>query len=178
MLLFDTYTFVIISSYLWHHVICNRNTSLGYVFDTVSISPTVIQVQIKLTNNDVIYQAGDYFFLSFEGVNGISSEPHPFSVTNIPNIDHPIVFTIRKLGDFTQSLSTLKRGDKVLLEGPFGQFSSIIEQDKSQAPLIMIGMGTGIAPLLGLAQQYIKRRKIRVIWTTKNNFEQYIDYQS
>ena len=173
MFTFDTYSFVIFGLYLWQKLVENKHVTVGEVIDIHSISPTVVQLNIQLERAKTNFQAGDFFFLSFKNVKGLSVEAHPFSISNAPNDQHTAIFTIRQLGDFTKKLDLVNKGDKVFLEGPFGRFASIIEASSSESLLILIGMGTGIAPLLSIAQKYHHSHAIKVIWTTKNESERY-----
>lgn len=169
MVLFDIYSFAIVGLYLWQKLVENDKVLPTKVLKLISVSPSAWQLTLGMTGNGSRnFKAGDFFFISFPKVKGLSKEAHPFSLTNAPiDSDRQLVFTIRKLGDFTKKLSLLKVGDTALVEGPFGLFSSIID-NKKEADLIFIGMGTGIAPLLSLSRQYQNQRRIKVVWTVKN----------
>jgi len=128
MITFDSYSFIIMGLYLWQKLVVNKNISTGKVVSIQSISPTVTQLKVQLSQPKVDYRAGDFFFLSFKNVKGLSDEAHPFSISNVPSDNQPITFTISQLGDFTKSLDLVNTGDKVSIEEPFGRFAPIIER--------------------------------------------------
>lgn len=76
-----------------------------------------------------------------------------------------LTFTTRQTGDFTGKVSAIGAGTRVRLEGPFGRFDSIIHERPQQAPLVFIGMGAGMAPLLGLTTAYLAHRRIHLLWS-------------
>lgn len=138
----------------------------GQLVRNVELNSNVRQLKIKLGRHAPKYHAGDFYFLSFHHVAGLTSEAHPFSVTLAPvNSPNNVTFTIQNHGDFTNQLATVPVGRDVKLEGPFGRFAPIIEATQPDQPLVFIGMGTGIAPLLSLTQQYAATRKIHVLWS-------------
>lgn len=112
-------------------------------------------------------QAGDFYFVSFRGSKSIGREKHPFSVTSAPkNNPHEIAFTIQKLGDFTKKIPSVQIGTRVYLEGPYGQFDRIIRKLPKDQPLVFYGLGSGLAPLLSLAEQYGNQRQIKILWSS------------
>ncbi|WPC19145.1 FAD-binding oxidoreductase [Pediococcus inopinatus] len=167
IILFDVYTIVNLGLYAWKKFVASSAERLnGQLIDNTELNQHVRQVKIKLGRKAPKYQAGDFYFLSFQHVTGLTNESHPFSVTTAP-ISSPniITFTIQNTGDFTSQLSSIPTGSDVKLEGPFGRFAPLIENANPKIPLILIGMGTGIAPLLSLTQQYASSRKIHVLWS-------------
>ena len=171
MILFDTYTAVILLSYIWWQL--NKQNLAGTVVSNFLLSKTTRQLSIQLAQTLDHVPAGAYFFLSVKQKHFIMTEPHPYSITFAP--EQPtnlLTFTIKMLGDDTRELTAVAAGDHVRLSGPFGLFDTIVNQ-RPHAPLILIGLGTGIAPLLSLAEQYHDQREIHVLWTTKSLEEQY-----
>lgn len=91
-------------------------------------------------------KAGQFFFIYIPGKG-----EKPFS----PCDDDPVEFIIRKVGRFTEVLSSLKKGNKVYLRGPYGNGFPALDS----ADLVIIAGGTGIAPLKLVA----KRRNVKAI---------------
>lgn len=138
----------------------------GQLVSNIELTPHVRQLKIKLGQHAPKYQAGDFYFLAFQPVAGLTKEAHPFSVTSAPTTSPNIItFTIQSHGDFTSQLAAVPLGSDVKLEGPFGHFAPIIENAAPEQPLVFIGMDTGIAPLLSLTQQYATTRQIHVLWS-------------
>lgn len=163
---FDAYTYIIIGYYLLAKFITLFKTN-GTVIANKQLAPNTQQLVIKLDKNDPAYQAGDFYFVSFRGSKSIGREKHPFSVTSAPKNDpHEIAFTIQKLGDFTKKIPSVQIGTRVYLEGPYGQFDRIIRKLPKDQPLVFYGLGSGLAPLLSLAEQYGNQRQIKILWSS------------
>ncbi|KGO25030.1 hypothetical protein Q757_08395 [Oenococcus alcoholitolerans] len=176
MVLFDIYSFAIVGLYLWQKLVENDKVLPTKVLKLISVSPSAWQLTLGMTGNGSRnFKAGDFFFISFPKVKGLSKEAHPFSLTNAPiDSDRQLVFTIRKLGDFTKKTFFVESWRYGSCRRTVRPFSSIID-NKKEADLIFIGMGTGIAPLLSLSRQYQNQRRIKVVWTVKNLNEAYYD---
>lgn len=177
MILFDLYTVLALGSYCWKKFVASAAPRLtGQLVSKQNLNIKVYQLKIKLAQKAPAYHAGDFYFLSFQGVPGLTKEAHPFSVASTPNLaTNEVTFTIQSRGDFTRRLRSVPMGTIVKLEGPFGRFAPIIEQMEPKIPLVLIGMGTGIAPLLSLAQQYAPTRQIHVIWTAHESTDFYYE---
>ncbi|MGT2637832.1 FAD-binding oxidoreductase [Streptococcus ratti] len=175
MILFDLYTVYFLACYVWQKYIVDFGQLVqGELVGTTSLSTTVQELKIKVPE-DHSYQAGDFYFIRFKD-RRISLEKHPFSVASAPSRDGNILtFIIQGLGDFTRQVPNLPLGTKVELEGPFGRFSPIISEDKTNAPLILYGLGSGIAPLKSLSDEFAGKRKIHIIWSVKSKEEFYFD---
>lgn len=175
MTLFDLYTVYFLACYVWQKYIVDYGKLLqGEIVGTTSLSPTVQELKIKVPE-DHSYQAGDFYFIRFKD-RRISPEKHPFSVASAPSRDGNILtFIIQGLGDFTKQVPNLALGTKVELEGPFGRFSPIISEDKTNAPIILYGLGSGIAPMKSLSGEFAGKRKMHIIWSAKSEEEFYFD---
>lgn len=90
------------------------------------------------------YRAGQFGYLKVFK-KGVQQEDHPFSFLSNPHED-TIMLGIKALGDFTRSLQKLQNGDTVRINGGFGNFVP----QKKQSPLVFIGSGIGIVPLVSL----------------------------
>ncbi|MFD1671520.1 FAD-binding oxidoreductase [Agrilactobacillus yilanensis] len=163
MITFDLYTVVILGAYLWQKWLQPQATMKGQVLYRESINATTEKIGIQLNQPKKNIMVGDYFFFTFPE---ISKEAHPFSITNTPNKQQQIELMVRTLGDYTKQLPQLEPGSAVLAEGPFGRFGSSLKETGSR-PLVLIGMGAGVAPLLSIVQTYRNQRPIRVLWTVK-----------
>lgn len=171
MLVFDTYTVLTLACYLWKKWILEMNYWQGKLVENASLSSQTRRLVIDFGSNKPPFKAGDYFFFIFKD---ISTEAHPFSISNSqPDQSDQVVLTVRELGDYTRKLSALKLGSPVKAEGPFGRFDAIVKS--SDEPLVLIGMGTGVAPLLNIAAKYYQTRSISLIWTVTNEQEMYFD---
>lgn len=126
----------------------------------------VYDIFLEPTGKPISYKAGQFAYVSFLS-DSISKEPHPFCITSTPN-ENQIRFSIKKLGDFTSNLDSLKVGDKSLIWGAYGRISEKFFQYQKDA--IFIGGGIGIAPFLALfrtAAEEKSARKTTLFYCTK-----------
>lgn len=163
-LTFDIYTVVTIILYCWRKLKVSRSYSTAIVKENISLGSSMQKLTLQFKAGKKNYRAGDFYFLAFKRVKGVSKEPHPFSVSSAPrNNPHEVSFMIHQLGDFTQQIIKVPVGAEVKLEGPFGLFDR--EVQNSEVPLILYGLGSGVAPLISLAQQYARAKQLHLIWS-------------
>lgn len=161
-LVFNLYTVVAILVYLLWQSRRLHGINRGTVVSNQPFGDQLQEMEVKLPSAST-YHAGDFYFLSFHGA-GISSESHPFSVASAPRSDEQTVtFLIQRLGNYTRKLSSIKAGTAVKLEGPFGKFDSLLQT--KDGPIILYGLGSGVAPLFSLAAQYAGQKDIHLLWT-------------
>ena len=104
-------------------------------------------VEIEMIPKEHIYfTPGQFVFIRFYG-KGISSEPHPFSITS-SHKENNVKITVKSLGDYTSKMKNIREGTKAKIEGPFGKFYEI-EKGKKE---IWIAGGVGITPFLSMAR--------------------------
>lgn len=95
---------------------------------------------------------------------------HPFSVSQVKgNVE--VSLLLHEKGDYTRQIGQIKKGRFLQLDGPFGRFDEILKNN--QGPLVLYACGTGIAPLIGLAQAEAGKRPLHLIWSTANK-QQYL----
>jgi predicted ferric reductase len=92
-------------------------------------------------------QAGQFFnwrFLSHEGW----TRAHPYSLSAAPRRDQ-LRITVKDLGDGSQAVRHLRRGTRVLIEGPYGRLTG----DRRQRPaMTLFACGIGITPLRAILE--------------------------
>ncbi len=86
-------------------------------------------------------------------------EAHPFSLSHAPNGEF-LRMTAKPVGDHTRLLRTLRPGVPVLLEGPYGAMTRDLADG---GPLLLVAGGSGLAPLLALAQEAAATRTPAVL---------------
>lgn len=183
LVLMHLYTWIAVGMYGWAKwVNPARNRHRAYVVSNTPLNRDTHQVVLKLDEQAPAYEPGDFYFLRFKDTKVVSGEPHPFSVTFTPEIEEArvadlamagelaagtrlLTFTIRELGDFTRHISKVPANTTVWLEGPFGRFNRVLREDPTDQRLVLIGMGTGIAPILSLALGYAHKRPMTVFHT-------------
>lgn len=119
-----------------------------YVVDAVRhLDAETVDIGMVPEGRELVYHPGQFVYATFHQ-RGIRSESHPFTIASAPSGDS-LRITIKRLGDFTGSLSDLEPGCEVQLEGPFGSFC--LRRDLPQ-PQTWIAGGIGITPFLSWAR--------------------------
>ncbi|SMF20090.1 NAD(P)H-flavin reductase [Alteromonadaceae bacterium Bs31] len=118
--------------------------SSAEVISIQSLSKSVVRLQLKA---DFKYIAGQYINLWKDPLTCRS-----YSLASIPTEDNILELHIKifEHGVFGQWIENdLRPGDKVDISGPMGE--CFYSGDKS-SPLLMLAMGTGLAPIYGILQ--------------------------
>jgi predicted ferric reductase len=92
-------------------------------------------------------EPGQYFtwrFLDREGW----TRANPFSLSAAPD-GRTLRITVQADGDGSAAVATLRPGQRVLVEGPYGRLTS---RARTQRKVALIGAGVGVAPLRALAE--------------------------
>ncbi len=90
--------------------------------------------------------------------------PHPFSISAAPNSRY-VRFSIGNRGDDTSLMPYLRKGTRVILEGPYGVFT---EERRSKRKVTLIAAGIGVPPIRALAESMAaKAGDIQVIYRTR-----------
>ncbi|MBY4985979.1 iron reductase [Streptococcus suis] len=140
-------------SYLWAKFKPNAKGYTAKLMGNREIADNIRELQIQLPKGKAAkMRAGDFVFISFPGVKGLA-EPHPFSLVNAPDQDDQITLAIRGDGDFTRKLQTVSAPARVRVDGGYGMFQTVVE-DQQPKNIIMISGGIGITPLLSLIDQF------------------------
>lgn len=104
-----------------------------------------LSVIVKMDAGWPGHKAGQFAFVTFHADEG----PHPYTMASAWTGDGTIRFIIKALGDYTRTLQErLKVGDRLSLEGPYGQFN-FSGQGRQQ---IWISGGIGITPFIARMQ--------------------------
>lgn len=133
------------------------------------VGPSLRRLLLQLDEPIRDVRPGDSFFLKVVGRQaGVPGDWHPFSLTNCDEAEFE--FLIRQCGDFTNALSVLPVGSRFALQGPFGRFGGIAASGGSR-PLILLGQGAGVAPLLSLLTYHRGERPINLLWSLRRGEE-------
>jgi predicted ferric reductase len=97
------------------------------------------------------YQAGQFAWLKIG--NSSPLPENPFSIASCSNKNSSdISFLIKDVGDFTHQISQLQVGQKVFIDGPYGNFG-VEAFSAEHDQLVMIAGGVGIAPMISILRQ-------------------------
>ncbi|SDU02882.1 ferric reductase-like transmembrane domain-containing protein [Stappia sp. ES.058] len=97
------------------------------------------------------YRAGQFVWLNV-GHSPFSLNENPFSICSAPGDGREVRFLIKELGDFTSSLSRVRTGTQVHLDGPHGHLTL---EGRAAPGIAFIAGGVGIAPMFSLLGQLV-----------------------
>jgi predicted ferric reductase len=106
-----------------------------------------VEITLVPVGGRLEFRAGQFVYATFHQ-SGIPLESHPFTITSAPGADS-LRLVVKRLGDFTGSVMTLRPGSRAQLEGPFGRFCLRPDRPYSQT---WIAGGIGITPFLSWAR--------------------------
>lgn len=141
-------------------------------------TPTLHAIELKPRNGKVMkYNPGQFVFIRIKSEK-LPFEAHPFSITSDhnPNSD-TIELMIKESGDFTDQLDKLEKGASATLEGPFGTLLDK-ETQVSNEPMVLLGGGIGMTPMLSIARDEHRRgsqRHIDMVWALAYGQDRMLD---
>lgn len=103
------------------------------------------------TKKNFPFKPGQFCFLRLNK-KGIYAR-HPFTISSSPD-KKDLEFTIKLKGRFTQEALNLKKGDEVIVDGPFGIFTLDKAEEKD---IIFIAGGVGITPFYSMIKSNTKK---------------------
>ena len=107
----------------------------------------VLEVTFTPVGKKMSFRPSQFVYLVIHK-DGITPEPHAYSIACGYNLDSRFKLGIKKAGDHTRSLDLLEVGDEVTVYGPYGHFSDrFLATDRD---CVFIGGGIGITPFLGM----------------------------
>jgi len=112
--------------------------------------------RLVLSGPTLDYHAGQYVDIRIPD----SDEVRSFSMANLPGGELEFMIKVYEEGRFSSLLSggDLKPGDELEVTGPYGVFTL---RTKSDRPLLFIGGGAGMAPILALLRSLAEEGSTR-----------------
>lgn len=137
------------------------------------LSPDVMRVRLKIPGNEKFeFLAGQYLeFILKDG------RRRAFSIANAPHDNKFIELHIRYIsgGSFTGHVFDDMRDKEILrMEGPLGSFYL---RENSHRPIILMGGGTGFAPLKGILEHMFysgNTRPVHLFWGARSKRDLYL----
>lgn len=138
------------------------------VYRVFSVVKTSLHVRLILRpeKEKLQYYPGQFVFVEFPG-KGILSQSHPFSIASSSDADY-IELGIKTVGTYTERIASLKKGEKVLLDGPYGRFSYKYYRNGS---LVWIAGGIGVVPFVAMAKELPDNTKAILFYSVKDRSE-------
>src|SRR5690606_19698595 len=144
------------------------------VVEIEDLSHDVRRLLLKMpANMRMPFFAGQYIDVLLPG-----GKRRGFSLANAPHDDDLLELHVRLVagGQFTRFVfEQMKEGTLLRLEGPFGQF--YLRED-SDRPILMMGGGTGFAPLKGILEHAFQigvGRPMHFYWGVRAQRDLYLD---
>lgn len=125
---------------------------VGTVVELADVARDTRRLRIAL-GEPLAFDAGQYVELTVPG-SGVRRQ---YSLANTADVDKVLELHVRLVpgGAATAGwiFDSLRVDDEIEVSGPFGDFVL----DDAEGPMVMIGGGTGLAPLVGLARTALAR---------------------
>lgn len=142
-------------------------TSAAYsILEIRNLTETTLRIRTERPNVDI--RAGQCFNVGIPGT-GINREYSMYSAATAPYLD--FLIKVIEGGCVTPSLQLLRTGDKLEIDGPYGEFT-IKEKESTDQKYIFLASGTGIAPFHSFVLSY-PGLKYRVIHGIRKPTEKY-----
>jgi CDP-4-dehydro-6-deoxyglucose reductase len=145
------------------------------VVEKTVLTENVVRLRLRLPAAQRLqFLAGQYVDMLLDG-----GRRRAFSIASCPSLENEIELHIRHVegGDFTGHVFTeLQERDILRFEGPLGNF--FVRNDQPDRPMIMMGGGTGFAPLKSMIENLLDhgdRREIHLYWGARSRAELYLD---
>lgn len=116
--------------------------NLGATVVSVEARGGILTIRVK-PDRAHRYRSGQFAFLRVQAP-AFAKEEHPFSYLSTPR-EREVGFAVRASGDFTSKLAALKGGDRVRLNGGFGDF-----RPGKERALCFVASGIGTVPFISI----------------------------
>ncbi|RUR73924.1 oxidoreductase [Chlorogloeopsis fritschii PCC 6912] len=113
------------------------------------------------------FQPGQFAWITLD-ISPFRMREHPFSMSSSGEHPEKIEFSIKALGDFTNTIKDVKPGTKAFLDGPYGVFTT--DRYEDSAGFVLIAGGIGITPIISMLVTAAERKDDRpylVIYASK-----------
>lgn len=131
-----------------------RENQWYVVTDRFPRTARIVELRMRPLGAPMRYWPGQYVML---GGASAGVPARSYSVANAPREDGEIVLQVTRQDDGTTSKwvhESLQVGAKLTLSGPYGTF---IGDTTSQSPVLCLAAGSGLAPILSLAEAALRR---------------------
>lgn len=118
----------------------------NYQVERVERAIDVVTVYLRSrTQGKLDFKSGQFAYVSFKNkVTG--KESHPFSIASSPS-EELLKLSAKIVGDYTLKLTQLREGDRVMVYGPYGEFTMNRFNNKN---CLWIAGGIGVTPFLSM----------------------------
>ncbi len=141
------------------------------ISEVISLSPAAAAIRLLLEGKEFHFQPGQYVQVELELKESehfklheryLKIQKRTFSLSSSPNEKKYLEFTIKSIKEgfiSTYFVKHLKKGDKIKIRGPMGNF--IFSEGETRPNILFLAAGSGISPLMSMLR-YITEKKIKV----------------
>jgi predicted ferric reductase len=129
------------------------------VHSVVKVAPDVYSVIVSGRLLSRLAVSGGQFLQWRFLAPGLWWHAHPYSLSALPRPPYLRV-TIKGLGDQSRAVAHLKRGTRVIVEGPYGTFT---RHRLRATRVVLIGAGVGVTPLRALLEDLPSSTEVTVV---------------
>ncbi|WP_199311740.1 ferredoxin reductase family protein [Anabaena subtropica] len=109
-------------------------------------------------HNGFPFQPGQFAWITLD-ISPFRMREHPFSMSSNGDNIEKIEFSIKALGDFTNTIKDVPAGTKAFLDGPYGVFTA--DRYEDAAGFVLIAGGIGITPMISILSTHAERKDER-----------------
>jgi NAD(P)H-flavin reductase/ferredoxin/truncated hemoglobin YjbI len=124
--------------------------STAFVAKKEKLAENVYRLLLE-TNVPLYYHAGQFINIRHPG-----GAPRSYSLASVPSIDYHLELHVKRMENGLVSnwiVDDLNEGDSIEFQGPFGD--CYYQSGQTDNNLLLIGNGTGLSPLIGIARDAI-----------------------
>ncbi|MBE2259456.1 MAG: 2Fe-2S iron-sulfur cluster binding domain-containing protein [Rhodobacteraceae bacterium] len=150
-----------------------RQNALFVVVNKTLCATRIVELHLRPVGPPLRYWPGQYVTL---GDDSAGIPCRAYSIANAPRPDGEIVLQVARADDGATSVwvhDVLKVGDQVKISGAYGSF---VGDPTVDTPVLCLAAGTGLAPVLALAEAALRRgfrRPVTVLVSARNADEVY-----
>jgi len=163
VLLFFTMGFV------WYRMACRAGLlSKKYRVDkTERVGPNVTRISCEPLGKRIEPRLGQFVYFR----RRLGGRLRPFTVSHYEPHTGELSVTVKALGHTTRDLQSVKAGEIVYIEGPYGIFSQAVLE--SRRPIVMIAGGIGITSFTRLFEELAKEpnKEVHLFYGNKKRHE-------
>jgi predicted ferric reductase len=123
----------------------------NYQVDHVRTLGDITEVHLRPQDpkRKMVFHPGQFLYVYFDSPD-LRSEPHPFSISSVPEAE-TIRISVKRMGDWTQQLPVLEPGQRAYVWGPYGKFGDHMREHTDKETVLIAG-GIGITPFLSMVE--------------------------
>jgi len=135
----------------------------NYIVKKITHDKNYLIIDLTVADNSKLihFNPGQFAFFSLAGNK---RDEHPFSI--LEESDKFLKIGTKVIGKFTLSLTELKSGDLVSVNGPFGTFAGNLHRSKE---MVWISGGIGITPFLSMIKSLKPDQTVTMVHSTKSS---------